>query len=117
MAEVQVKVTNLLEAIDSLVDWGKIPEDVRKRKYSIYSKRVAAVSKSTKTLEAFVENLLRDVAGDQLSVNREKADTLLTNLKNAKEDEKEVLDYLKRYPYLSVVLLGSRRYEGKNGGD
>jgi hypothetical protein len=111
MTDVQAIVTDLLEAIDGLVDWTKIPKDVRIRKYSIYAKRVAAVSRSVKNLDAFVENLLRDVAGDQLFVSREKANILLERLKSAEKNEKDVLDYLKRYPYLSVVLLGSKRHE------
>jgi hypothetical protein len=117
MADVQTRITDLLEAIDDLVDWAKIPDNVKKRKYSIYAKRVAAVSRSAKTLDAFVENLLRDVAGDQLFVSREKANTLLEGLKSARENEKDVLDYLKRYPFLSVVLLGSRRHEERGGGE
>jgi hypothetical protein len=117
VADIQTRVTDLLEAIDGLIDWAKIPEDVRMRKYSIYAKRVAAVSKSAKTLDAFVENLLRDVAGDQLFVSREKANTLLEGLKRARENEKDVLNYLKRYPFLSVVLLGSRRHEERGGGE
>jgi len=108
MKEVQKIVVDLLEAIDSLVD---LPNKVRKKKYSIYAKRVAAVSKNSKNLEDFVENLLKDIAGDQLIVNRAKSDKLREILDIAKKNEKEILEYLKKYPVLSVVLLGSRRYE------
>ena len=110
MTEVQHQVVDLLEAIDNLVDW-KALRKVIKKKYSIYSKRVAAVSRNSKHLEDFVESLLKDIAGDQLFVTREKSDKLRETLNKAKENEEEVLNYLKKYPYLSVVLLGSRRYE------
>lgn len=120
MTDVRVQVVDLLEAIDSLVDWGALRK-VKIRKYSIYSKRVAAVSRNSKNLEDFVENLLKDVAGDQLYVTKEKSDKLREVLDNAKNNEEEVLRYLKRYPYLAVVLLGSRIFvvsdEKKDDGE
>jgi hypothetical protein len=110
MADVQTQVVDLLEAVDNLVDWRAFKR-IKIRKYSIYPKRVAAVSKSANTIEEFIENLLKDVAGDQLFVTRGKSDKLTKALDSAKENEDEVLRYLKKYPYLSVVLLGSRIFE------
>jgi len=114
MKEVQKIVVDLLEAIDSLVD---LPNKVRKKKYSIYAKRVAAVSKSSKNLEDFVESLLKDIAGDQLNVTRAKSDKLHEILDNAEKNEEEILNYLRKYPVLSVVLLGSRKYEEEENNE
>ena len=116
MEQIQDQVTDLLEMIDNLIDWKNIPEQVRKKKYSIYSKRIAAISRNVENLDSFVENLLKDIAGDQLFVTREKANKLLEKLKNIRVNENEILEYIKKYPYLSAVLLGSRVY-GKNGGE
>jgi hypothetical protein len=108
MTEVQTQIVDLLESIDSLIDWSTFGQEVRKKKYSIYSKRVAAVSRNAKRIEDFVEGLLKDIAGDQLFVTREKSKNLHDVLRTLEQNEEEVLEYLRKYPYLSVVLLGSR---------
>ena len=115
MEEIQNQVIDLLVTIDNLIDWQSFPEKIRKKKYSIYSKRIAAISRNVENLNSFVENLLKDIAGDHLFVTREKANNVIEKLKNAKTNENEILDYIKKYPYLSAVLLGSKVYE--KGGE
>ena len=97
-------VVDLLSAVDALVEWG---EATRIKKYSIMAKRMAIVSRSSKSVEDFVENLLRQIAGDSLLVSREKATKLSEALKNAKKNEKQVLEYIRNYPYLSTVLYAA----------
>lgn len=116
MTKVQTQVIDLLEAIDNLVDWNALRK-IKIKKYSIYSKRVAAVSRNCKTLEDFTEGLLKDIAGDQLFVSREKSKRLHEVLDSAQENEKDVLDYIKQHPILSVVLLGSRMHRESEESD
>lgn len=108
MTEIQTQIVDLLESIDGLIDWSTFGQEVRKKKYTIYSKRVAAVSRNAKRIEDFVEGLLKDIAGDQLFVTREKSKNLHDVLRTLEQNEEEVLEYLRKYPYLSAVLLGSR---------
>ncbi len=107
---VETLAAQLLQAVDGLIDWGAIPEDVRKKKYSIVSKRVAGIAKSAKSLNEFLERFLKELAGDALFVSRDKAKQLKDILDQVKAEkrEEEVLQYIKRHPYLSVVAYAAR---------
>jgi hypothetical protein len=113
---VETLAAQLLQAVDGLIDWGAIPEDVRRKKYSIVSKRVAGIAKSAKSLDEFLERFLKELAGDALCVSRDKAKQLkdiLDQVKADKKCEEEVLQYIKRHPYLSVVAYAARIEEGR----
>ena len=112
---VEELVTRLLASLDSLVDWSALGDKVRKKKYSILAKRIAVVAKSSNTLNEFIEKLLSQIAGDSLFVSREKGRAFKEVFKKAKEHEKEILDFLKKYPYLSTVLYAA--YIEAKGGD
>lgn len=113
---VETLAAQLLQAVDGLIDWRAIPEDVRRKKYSIVSKRVAGIAKSAKSLDEFLERFLKELAGDALFVSRDKAKQLkdiLDQVKADKKCEEEVLQYIKRHPYLSVVAYAARIEEGR----
>lgn len=111
---VETLAAQLLQAVDGLVDWGAIPDEVRRKKYSIVSKRVAGIAKSAKNLDEFLERFLKELAGDALFVSREKAKALKDILVKVKAGghEERVLQYIKRHPYLSVVAYAARIEEG-----
>lgn len=104
----------LLQAADGLIDWRAIPEEVRRKKYSIVSKRVAGIAKSAKGLDEFLERFLKELAGDALFISREKAKILKDVLAEVKAGgrEDDVLQHIKRHPYLSVVAYAARIEEG-----
>lgn len=108
---VEVLAGRLLQAVDSLIDWGAIPEEVRKKKYSIISKRVAGIAKSAKTLDEFLERFLKEIAGDALFISREKAQTFKEVLQKVSDREEELLGYIKKHPYLSVIAYAELKKE------
>lgn len=108
-------VTQLLAGLDSLVDWSEVGKEVRKKKYSILAKRIAVVAKSSNNLREFIEKLLSQIAGDSLFISRERGSTFKDIYAKVKEHEEEVLDFLKKYPYLSTVLYAA--YVEAIGGD
>lgn len=112
---VEELVVQLLASLDSLVDWSAMGDKVRRKKYSILAKRIAVVAKSSNTLNEFIEKLLSQVAGDSLFVSREKGRDFRKVYMKAKKYEKEVLEFLKGYPYLSTVLYAA--YVEAMGGD
>jgi len=109
-------VIDLLGAINGLIDWSKISKDVRKEWNTILAKRVAMLSRSVSSVEDFAERLLKELAGDAIFLSREKANALRVSLDRAKSMEKEVLDYVKRYPYLSVVFYTASKGIETEGG-
>ncbi|NJE42474.1 hypothetical protein [Thermococcus sp. GR6] len=113
--KVEDLVVSLLGAIDGLVDWSSMGDKVRKKKYSILAKRIAVVAKSSNNLNEFVEKLLSQVAGDSLFVSREQGEKFRKIYMTAKDHEKDVLEFLKNYPYLSTVLYAA--YVEGLGGD
>jgi len=113
--KVEDLVVSLLGAIDGLVDWSSVGDNVRKKKYSILAKRIAVVAKSSNNLNEFVEKLLSQVAGDSLFVSRERGEKFRKIYMEAKKHEKDVLEFLKNYPYLSTVLYAAY-VEGLGGG-
>ncbi|WP_456487514.1 hypothetical protein [Candidatus Alkanophaga liquidiphilum] len=102
-------VIDLLGAINELIDWSKISKDVRKKWNTILAKRVAMLSRSVNSVEDFAERLLKELAGDAIFLSKEKANALRVSLDKARSMEKEVLDYVKRYPYLSVVFYAASK--------
>lgn len=111
---VETLAAQLLQAADGLIDWEAIPTEVRKKKYSMVAKRVAGIARSAKSLDEFLERFLKELAGDALFISREKAEALKDRLKEVKAGghESDVLDYIKRHPYLSVVAYAARIEEG-----
>lgn len=111
---VETRAARLLQAADGLIDWEEIPDKVRKKKYSIVSKRVAGIAKSAKSLDEFLERFLKELAGDALFISRGKAKVLKDALEEIRAGgyESAVLDYIKRHPYLSVVAYAARIEEG-----
>lgn len=106
-------VVELLGAINGLVDWSKLPNDLKRRWNSILAKRVVMVSRSVNRVEDFVERLLKELTGDEIFLSKERAGSLKNVLeKIEKTGNDKVLDYLRRYPYLSVVF-----YVASKGGD
>lgn len=113
--KVEDLVVSLLGAIDGLVDWSSMGDKVHRKKYSILAKRIAVVAKSSNNLNEFVEKLLSQIAGDSLFVSKEKGKKFRKIYLVAKKQEKDVLQFLKDYPYLSTVLYAA--YVEGLGGD
>ena len=112
-------IVELFDAVDSIIDWNSMPDDVRRNKYSIMAKRVASISKSVKSVYELVERILKELAGDAIFLTKDKAAKLKNTLEMIKQDEKEVLEYIKGFPYLSVVLYAAsvREVSEKKGGE
>ena len=76
------------------------------------------VSRSVNKIEDFVERLLRELTGDTIFLSKEKAEGLKKALKKVDDVGcDKVLEYLRRYPYLSVVFYVASKGGEKNEGD
>ncbi len=117
-SDIRDTVVELLEAVNGLVDWSKISDDLRRKWNSILAKRVAMVSRSVNKIEDFVERLLKELTGDTIFLSKEKAEGLKNALEKVdKVGSDKVLEYLRRYPYLSVVFYVASKGGEKNEGD
>ncbi|MEM4726583.1 MAG: hypothetical protein QXG63_06555 [Nitrososphaerales archaeon] len=94
---VEALAARLLQAADGLIDWREIPEEVRRKKYSIVAKRVAGIVRSAKSLDGFLERFLKEIAGDTLFISREKAKAFKDLIEEIKAEgrENDVLDYIR----------------------
>ncbi len=116
--QVREIVVELLGAISRLVDWSKVSDKVKNEWNSILAKRVAMVSRSAKNIEEFVEKLLKEIAGDAVFLSRDRAKNLKDVIENIEKiGSTEVLEYLRRYPYLSVVFYVASKGGEKNESD
>jgi len=111
-------IVDLFDAVDNMIDWNSMPDDVRKNKYSIMAKRIASISKSVKSVYELVERILKEIAGDAIFLTKDKALKLKNTLEMIKQDEKRALEYIKGFPYLSVILYAAsvREISEKKGG-
>ncbi len=117
-SEIRNCVVKLLEAVNGLVDWSKISDDQQKKWNSVLAKRVAMVSKSVNKIEDFVERLLKELTGDSIFLSKEKAEGLKDALEKVdKVGSDKVLEYIRRYPYLSVVFYVASKDGEENEGD
>ncbi len=117
-SDIRDTVVELLEVVNGLVDWSKISDDLRRKWNSILAKRVAMVSRSVNKIEDFVERLLKELTGDTIFLSKEKAEGLKNALEKVdKVGSDKVLEYLRRYPYLSVVFYVASKGGEKNEGD
>jgi len=107
--DVRGSVVALLGSIEGLVNWGSIPDEVKREWYSIMSRRVAAISKSAKRIEDFAEKLLKELAGESLFLSTERAKELNKTIEDSKAKEEEILEYIKSYPLLSVVFYAASK--------
>lgn len=113
---IETLVAQLLRAVDGLIDWGAIPEDVRRKKYSIVAKRVDGIARSARTLDEFLERLLKEIAGDALFISGDKAQAFIDARQEVKSSglERELLQYIKKHPYLSVIAYAELRKEASD---
>ncbi len=117
-SDIRDVVVELLDAVNGLVDWSAISKDLKSKWNSILAKRVAMVSRSVNKIEDFVERLLRELTGDTIFLSKEKAEGLKKALKKVDDVGcDKVLEYLRRYPYLSVVFYVASKGGEKNEGD
>ena len=114
-SEIRDCVVELLKAVNGLVDWSKIDQ---RKKWNFLAKRVAMVSRSVNKIEDFVERLLKELTGDTIFLSKEKAEGLKNALEKVdKAGSNKVLEYIRRYPYLSVVFYVASKGGEKNESD
>lgn len=107
----------LLRVVDSMVLWGdpSIPDDVRKNKWQIMAKRLMAASGAD--LQEFIQNVVRDIAGDKVRTSRELGQEISDLLLMARKagGDSRLIRYVKRRAF--PLVLRYMASAGESGGE
>lgn len=105
----------LIDIIDSMVNWADRAFDaIRRDKWKILARRLMAGSGAD--LQEFVQNVVRDIAGDKIIISKDvgsRINKLLERL--SQEDQQELIKYVKRRAYPLVVRLAAERSREEGG--
>jgi len=116
-ADEQAMALEFLRLLHDTIPWWALAEEVLREKWSVLAKRIMA--SSGEDLLEFMNNVVRDVAGDQFVVGRGKELEDFVN-KLDKNKQKGLIDYIKARAIPLIIILSarvqeSRKQEGSKG--